>query len=117
MRAMIQDVVNALPSWLRDGLTINPEDGIPNKRGDSRHTWTVFVRATMLGGTGGKQLSAKTFNVCPGGVGLITRVPLREGADLELVPEDGPGETVRVRVVHCTQTLQGYKVDCELITE
>lgn len=114
MGEMIQEARSALPSWLLDGLAVTPEAGISNKRGDSRHAWIVFARATILGGTDVKQLSVKTFNVGPGGIGLITRVPIRDGADLELVPEDGPGEPVRVRVVHCTQTLQGYKVGCEL---
>lgn len=50
-----------------------------------------------------------------GGIGLIARVPLRERAALELAPEDGPGEPVRV--VDCTQTLRSFKVGCELVTE
>lgn len=116
VRDMIQDSTNALPSWLRDSLTTEPEDGVLNKRGRSRHTWTVLARATLLGDTAAKQFLVKTFNVSPDGVGLITRIPLRESADLELVPADGSGEPVRVRVVHCTRTLQGYKVGCELVT-
>ncbi len=116
VRDMIQDTTNALPSWFRDSRTTEPEDGVSIKRGRSRHTWTVLARAILLGDTAGKQFSVKTFNVSPGGIGLITRVPLRESADLELVPENGSGESVRVRVVHCTRTLQGYKVGCELVT-
>ena len=116
VRGMIQDTTNAMPSWLRDSLTTDPEDGVLNKRRRSRHTWTVLARATLLGDSVGKQFSVKTFNVSPGGVGLITRVPLRESAHLELVPADGSGEPVRIRVVHCTRTLQGYKVGCELVT-
>lgn len=115
MCEMGHEAQNALPSWLIDALASEPEAGTLNKRGDSRHTWIAFARATILGGTEVKQLSVKTFNVGPGGIGLITRVPLRESADLELVPEDGPGKPVRVRVVHCTQTLQGYKVGCEFV--
>lgn len=114
MCGVIQDTANALPSWLRDSLTTEPEDGVLNKRTKSRHTWTVLARATLLGDTVAKQFLVKTFNVSLDGVGLITRIPLREIADLELVPENGFGEPVRVRVVHGTQTLQGYKVGCEL---
>lgn len=112
MCGVIQDTANALPSWLGDSLTTEPEDGVLNKRTKSRHTWTVLARATLLGDTVAKQFLVKTFNVSLDGVGLITRIPLRESADLELVPENGSGE--RVRVVHGTQTLQGYKVGCEL---
>ena len=86
------------------------------RRRTSRHTSTVLARATLLGDTAGMQFSVKTFNVSPGGVGLITRIPLRQSADLELVPVDGRGMPVRVRVVHCTRALQGYKVGCELVS-
>ena len=116
MRAMIQETIIALPSWLRDSITTGPEDGVLNKRGTSRHASTVMARATLLGEIDAKQFSVKTFNIGVGGVGLITRIPLRESAELELVPVDGSGEPVRLRVIHCTQTIQGYKVGCELVS-
>lgn len=115
---------NPLPTWLRDGLATEPEDGqlfrrrlrVLNRRRNARHTWTVLARATLLGGTASKQFFVKTFDVSLDGIGLITRVPLRVSANLELFPVDGPGDPVRVRVTYCIQTIQGYKVGCELIT-
>ncbi len=115
---------NPLPSWLRNGLATEPEDGqlfrrrlrVLNRRGKPRHPWTVIARATLLGGTASNRFIVKTFDVSLDGVGLITRVPLRVSADLELFPEDGPGDPVRVRVVYCKQILQGYKVGCEWVT-
>ena len=89
MCGVIQDTANALPSWLGDSLTTEPEDGVLNKRTKSRHTWTVVARATLLGDIVAKQFLVKTFNVSLDGVALITRIPLREIAEIWSNPVDG----------------------------
>jgi hypothetical protein len=56
-------------------------------------------------------------NVSADGVGLISREAFGEGQRIRVTPEgtseDGtPFETAILRVVHCTQTINGYKVGC-----
>ena len=52
-----------------------------------------------------------------GGLGLIRRIELHQSDELELSPMGDVGEPVRVRVVYCKQTIQGYKVGCEFVTD
>ena len=66
-------------------------------------------------GRPGEPLSAQVRNVSPRGMGMITRMPLTPGQVIQLSPGDGSdGTPVQATVVHCTQTVQGYKVGCTL---
>lgn len=102
------------PGWIREALE-NGEatDNLPNKRRDSRRSWTGLCIAEPVGEERFGRLTVRLFNVGSGGVGFIARQELPVGALLSLVPEAESGHVgIHVRVVHCTRTLQGYKVGC-----
>ncbi len=103
-----------LPGWVREALEEGePTDDLPNKRTESRRVWTVFCVAQSEEEPSMDPFTARVFNVCTGGIGFISRKKVRVGQRLKLRPEGGPDETLmRARVVHCTRTVQGYKVGC-----
>jgi|GEM_PF-1676094 len=107
---------NDIPLWLREGLDEEATDGVLNKRAEPRHGWVVMTRAMLLGSPGTELTSVKTYNISRRGLGLITRKQLNMGAELIVSPMYETGEPVRVRVVYCKQTIQGYKVGCEFVT-
>ena len=109
--------VNDMPMWLREGLEEEATDGVLNKRSEPRHGWMILTRARLLSSSDTELTSVKTFNVSCGGLGLIIRKELDQGDELELSPMGGTGEPVHVRVVYCKQTIQGYKVGCEYVTD
>ena len=106
------DVTSQLPAWLRDGLGGEETDSLPNKRTEPRYHWAVPVQARLLSDPSRKPLRAETYNVGDGGLGLIFRDRVSPGAELEITPTYGDAEPVRVRVIHCTRTIQSYKVGC-----
>lgn len=109
--------VKDIPMWLREGLDEEATEGVLNKRSEPRHGWMILTRARLLSSPDTKLTSVKTFNVSCGGLGLITRQELDQGDELELSPMVDTGEPVHVRVVYCKQTIQGYKVGCEFVTD
>lgn len=109
--------VKDIPVWLREGLDEEPTAGVLNKRSESRHGWSILTRARLLSSPETEMSSVKTYNISRGGLGLITRIELDEGDELELSPMGDGGEPVHVRVVYCKQTIQGYKVGCEFVTD
>ncbi len=105
-----------LPSWLRDGLLSEEKDVLLNKRNETRHHWAATVHARFLNNPALKPLTVKTTTVGDGGLGLLFRQQVGTGTQLELTPAFEDGEPVRVKVVHCTHTVQGYKVGCVIET-
>lgn len=114
---MVTVNVNDIPLWLREGLDEEATDGVLNKRSEPRHGWMILTRARLLSSPDTELTSVKTFNVSCGGLGLITRKELHQGDELEISPMSDTGEPVRVLVVYCKQTIQGYKVGCEFVTD
>jgi len=106
---------NEIPSWLRAGLDVEAADGVLNKRTEPRHGWVTMTRARLARAPNTELISVKTYNVSRSGLCLITRKQLHDGTELVLTPMHETGEPVRVRVVHCKQTIQGYKVGCEFV--
>lgn len=111
---MMEHVQNIrLPAWIHDVLENgDPTDEFPNKRTETRRIWTESCFAEREGNPVGSTLMVRGFNVGCDGIGLIAREGLPVGQRLKLTPRSGPGEPVLVRVIHCTQTLLGYKVGC-----
>ena len=111
-----------LPAWLRTAIEEGERlDRHLNKRSEHRLAWVRLASLQPQPDTGAeKPISVKIANVSSRGVGLISREPLDEGLQLALSP-DGvmedltPFETINVRVVHCTKTIQGYKVGCVFV--
>jgi hypothetical protein len=102
-----------LPDWLNEALIEgDPTDATPNKRHEGR-TISALYCLVERPGMPGQPLSARVFNVSPQGLGMITRTSLQSGQRVRLLPGDGlDGAPVEVVVVHCTQTVQGFKVGC-----
>ena len=106
-----------MPLWLREGLDQETTDDDLNKRSESRHSWLILTRAKLLANPSTELSAIKTYNISCNGLGLITREELHEGDELEISPMDDNGESVHVRVVYCKQTIQGYRVGCEFVTD
>lgn len=106
-----------LPQWFREALEGDPTDHVPNKRSEPRHVFVYLARVRAEQDANAGDVSVRLFNVGTGGVGFTARQEFEPGARLILLPEGLPelvaDETaVCVRVVHCTQTVQGYKIGC-----
>ena len=104
-----------LPSWLLEALESETGDLVLNKRSEPRRDSYLLAFLEAGDTPGVERLSVKVTNVSSRGIGFIARSPLEESREFQLTPqgvsEHGtPFEAVRVRVVHCTQTVQGYKV-------
>jgi len=106
-----------LPSWLTEVIVEGDSaEGMLNKRQEDRAVSALYCMIER-NGTGGEVLSAQVYNVSPHGMGMITRKPLTPGQCFKLSPGDGSdGMSVRAVVVHCTQTVQGYKVGCSFLS-
>jgi len=101
-----------LLAWLRVILeTSESVDAHSLKRSDLRVNW---VEACSVQLDTGDRFLVRGFNASPTGIGFISRYRFSPYQRLTLLPTEGDGEPVRVRVVHCTQTLQGHKIGCVL---
>jgi len=95
----------------------DPVGGIRNKRGEDRLVSALYCLIER-DGQPGESLSAQVYNVSERGLGMIVRKPLRAGQRIQLSPGDGSeADRITATVVHCTQTVQGYKVGCEFVFE
>ena len=99
------------PSWIREGLEGHFEQQDRCRRGQLRQMW---VRLASV------ELSVRIANVSPEGVGLISREPFTKDQRIRVTPEgtsEGGAlyETATLRVVHCTPTINGYKVGCVFV--
>ncbi len=109
----------AWPVWLRD-LLDEEWEAEQGKRHERRHFAGGLLRVTSHNGNETQQ-TVRLYNVAFDGIGLTTRQPFSPGDELTIVPDDLPDiavpeSTVRLRVVHCTQTVQGFKVGCVIVT-
>ncbi|UCE59508.1 MAG: PilZ domain-containing protein [Phycisphaerales bacterium] len=109
-----------LPNWVREALDCEPTDSMPNKRREPRHVWIRLAKVQQADSPGSSPISAKIMNASSQGIGLTSRQPLLEGQELTVTPdgvseEAAPYETVKVRVIHCTSTIQGFKVGCVFV--
>lgn len=106
-----------LPQWLTEAiLEGDSTDALLNKRHEERTISALYCMIERDGNTGAP-LTAQVYNVSPNGMGMITRKPLTAGQCIKLAPgDDSDGAPVRAVVVHCTQTVQGYKVGCSFQT-
>ena len=105
-----------LPRWLQEAIAEGePTDGIPNKRGEKRILSALYCLIEQ--DAAAEHLSARVYNVSANGLGMITRRRMSPGQQIQLMPGDGSdGAPVTARVVHCTQTIQGYKVGCTFVS-
>ena len=103
-----------LPSWLQQWVDEGPPtDSFANKRSESRRECAVYCVAHCMDDETVTPFHARMFNVDSQGVALLTRQALIVGLRLLLRPEgDEQAPAVTARIVHCTQTVQGYKVGC-----
>ncbi|HSS65424.1 MAG TPA: PilZ domain-containing protein [Gammaproteobacteria bacterium] len=104
-----------LPAWLIEQWEGGESDGTPARnRAEERRNVTAscFVRVDESS----EPVLAHIFNMNlqGSGIGLIVRKRLDPGQDIMLIPSDGDGEPVKAHVVHCTQTVQGYKIGCSV---
>ena len=106
-----------LPAWLAEGLEGEPTGELLNRRSEPRHVFSGIARVRPEHDPSATPVSVRPFNVSPRGIGFIARQEFEEAQRLIIFPEgtsepDANQAAVRLRVVHCTQTIQGYKVGC-----
>ena len=103
-----------LPSWLQQWLDERPPtDSYAAKRSEPRRECAVYCDTHCMDDETVTHFHARIFNVNSQGVGLLTRQALIVGQRLLLRPAgDEQATAVTARIVHCTQTVQGYKVGC-----
>ena len=103
-----------LPPWLDDVLaeSVEPTEAPPSRRDEPRRSWAGSCFMQPDGEPDALHSLGRGLNICRAGLGCISRQELEIGQQLAITPVAGGGEPVRVRVVHCTRTVQGYKVGC-----
>ena len=106
-----------MPDWLKEALEGDVTDNVPNKRGEPRRVLSCLATVINDEAPGGRPLTVRIFNIGSGGIGFTARAPLSPGARLRLAPDGTPAEqaaqqSVMIRIVHCTQTVQGFKIGC-----
>ena len=108
-----------LPGWLREALRDGDLPGdFPNKRTEPRRVCTAPCLLTSEDDPSVPPIAVRVTNVTPSGVGFISRKVLTANFRFKLVPEGlEDDEPVCVRIVHCTRTVQGYKVGCSIESE
>ena len=112
--------VNSLPDWLYEAIEDDAPDEPLNKRAEPRHLGRTLVSAWLVDDPDQAKFSVKIVNVSAGGIGMVTRMRLEESTPLRLAPDwmpaDAPPvEPIDVVVIHCTQTVQGYKVGVKMV--
>lgn len=104
-----------LPSWLREMVeACESDDDRTSRREASRQAWMGPCFVQLEGEVESDRFLARGLNVGPAGVGFISRRELRFDQPVLLYPREGEGEPVHLRVIHCTRTVQGYKVGCTI---
>ena len=106
----------AHPAWFSDALEVSsPSDDVANKRSESRREWISRCLVTPEGDTHGTPITVQTINITSNGIGFLSREEIKTNSRFKLTPADAKdAQPVHVRVVHCTQTIQGYKVGCSI---
>jgi hypothetical protein len=113
---------SSLPDWLWELLEEEPGEGSHGKRRKPRQYAGGLAWATRVGEPNGKPIAVRLYNVGPTGLCFTSRVEFARGTRVNLLPDGDPDivapkPAVKLSVVHCTGTVQGFKVGCELITE
>ena len=105
-----------LPAWIRAALEFgDPTDNLPNKRAESRRAWVLLCLLTPRDKPNSAPITVRVTNVGPSGIGFISREVLTADSRVRLIPQGGrEDEAVYGRIVHCTQTVQGFKVGCSI---
>ena len=104
-----------LPQWLLDASTGETTEGPSRKRTDTREQSPTFAYIRPLDEPDAKPVGVHVSNLSASGVGFVTRMQFFVGTRLLLLEDDempDAADTVALRVVHCTQTIQGYKIGC-----
>jgi hypothetical protein len=105
--------VRPLPTWLMAALaSADADGGVLNKRRDARRPWSGLINAQNAADPSKRSFTVNVFNLSSLGLGIITRNQQCVGDRLVLTPVGEPGQNITVRVVHCTRTIQGFKVGC-----
>jgi len=108
----IEELISSLDErWNTDPFLI--------KRHQQRWALRAPVDLYFTGSDGvEKSVYASCRDINAQGIGLLCREPLEPGTRAELVIDiDGTKYCAALRIVHCTQTVGGYKVGCEFIRE
>jgi hypothetical protein len=108
-----------MPEWLKEALQGEVTDNVPNKRGEPRRVLSCLAAVIAANQPEARPTTVRIYNIGSGGVGFTARSAFSPGVTLRLVPEGTPKEQVAkmsvvVRVIHCTQTIQGFKVGCAI---
>ena len=101
-----------LPTWLNEVQIGEATDVVLGKRYESRRNWQGSCFAQSDDEADGARFLVCGVNRCSGGFGGICRQDLSIGQQLVITPVAGVGKPVRVRVMHCRRTVQGYRVGC-----
>ena len=107
-----------VPSWLLDSIE-DHVDRVTIKRSEPRQS--LLGRAQVrFENAPSRAISVRLLNICSDGISFLSREPISPRNLLRLAPEEGPnpydaGNQLRIRVVHCTQAVNGFKIGCEFL--
>lgn len=117
MRGSTKLLDHQLPSWVHEAIRIGElTDSLPNRRYAPRKQWHNTCVIQPISPLDAQPLLVRGLNISRTGVGFIAKESVIAGTRLRLVPIEAGKPPVVVRVVHCTRTIQGFKVGCEFAT-
>ena len=95
-----------------------PEEPTPEHRRSNRRRDTAFGMAELVFTLEGRQVqrSGRVLNISPTGLMVKQREPVADGSSVLVKVGCEDGELVLSgRVMHCTETVGGYKLGIELL--
>ncbi len=116
---ILPDAQRDIPAWLQAILDEEgPENGT-GKRREARVHASGLAKVTHIGESSITPVPVRLYNAGAHSVGFTARHEFNPGDELTLLPHDAPEIVapelaVRLQIVHCTQTVQGYKIGCKI---
>lgn len=102
-----------LPPWLCRILEV-PGASLAEQRGAPRREIEGSFRVLSNATGDGRQYMWRALDSSFVGLGFFSRHKIQSRQRLEIRPGFEVGEPVSVRVAHCTETPEGYRVGCVL---
>lgn len=118
---VFSDAQRSIPTWLQAILDEEGSEDRTGKRHEARIHASGLAKVTHIGERSITPIPVRLYNAGAHSVGFTARYEFNPGDELTLLPHDAPEIVapelaVRLQIVHCTQTVQGYKIGCKFST-
>jgi hypothetical protein len=104
------------PQWFLDALAEATEQDVLVKRREQRQPFMDNLEVEFLTGPRRAKLNSRGQNVSETGLCIVSRSRIDLYVEVRLRPDcaDAPQEWLNGRIIHCTQTVGGYKIGIQV---